>query len=101
MERLDAEIDRALKRLVQIKAMKELMNSANLQLYAPDVMPFSTLPTATSRTRKGAACSQLALLRGHGTTPPFNDRVLASPIELSLTAPPPEKKSGNCLKDRS
>jgi hypothetical protein len=55
IERLYAEIDRALKRLVQIKAMKQLMNSANLQLYAPDGIPFSTPPSSTSRSRKGAA----------------------------------------------
>jgi hypothetical protein len=55
IERLDAEIDRALKRLLQTKAAKQLMNSPNLQLYAPDVTPFST--ASTSRTRKGGSNS--------------------------------------------
>jgi hypothetical protein len=47
VERLDAMMDHAVKRLMQIKAMKQLMNSANLHLFAPDVI-------STSRTRKGA-----------------------------------------------
>ena len=49
-ERLDAMIDHALKRLLHIKAMKQLMNSANLHLYTPDRIPISTLPSSTSRT---------------------------------------------------
>ena len=49
-ERLDAMLDHALKRLLQIKAMKQLMNSANLHLYTPD----GTLATSTSRTQKGS-----------------------------------------------
>jgi hypothetical protein len=52
-ERLDAMLDRALKRFVQIRAMKQLMTSPNLHLYAPDCTPISALPTSTSRRRRG------------------------------------------------
>jgi len=44
---LDTTIDRALKRFVQIKAMKQLMNSGNLHLFTPDGTP----PASTPRTR--------------------------------------------------
>jgi hypothetical protein len=49
IERLDAMMDHVIKRLGQIKTMKQLMNSADLHLYVPDVIQ---LPTSTSRGRK-------------------------------------------------
>jgi hypothetical protein len=45
-ERLDTTMDHAVRRLMQIKTMKHLMSSADLHLYAREVI-------STSRTRKG------------------------------------------------
>src|SRR3954447_9672645 len=49
MERLAEASARAFKRLMKIRAMKQVINSANLHFYAPDIR---TLPTSTSRKRK-------------------------------------------------
>jgi hypothetical protein len=48
IERLEATIDHAIKRLGQMKAMKQVMSSANLQLYARDIitLPEFNLPTS-------------------------------------------------------
>jgi hypothetical protein len=55
IERMDAVIDRAVKRLVQIRTMKQLLVSPNLYTFDPAGIPFSRSPESTSRTRKGAA----------------------------------------------